>query len=141
MHALNRLIDLALEEDIGTGDITTETLIPADAEGDAALIAKEHLVLAGIPVAQAVFKRLDPTIAFPEQLADGRSDLQTRLVFKVMPNGEIRDLFFADRSGNSHFDESAFRAVMKSDPVDPHPESVSEPYVQMGLRFTPEGIQ
>ena len=79
--------------------------------------------------------------AFPEQLADGRSDLQTLLVFKVMPNGEIKDLFFTDRSGNSHFDESAFRAVMKSDPVDPHPKSVSEPYVQMGLRFTPEGIQ
>ncbi len=79
--------------------------------------------------------------AFPEQLAEGRSDLQTLIVFKVMPNGEIKDLFFTDRSGNSHFDESAFRAVMKSDPVDPHPKSVSEPYVQMGLRFTPEGIQ
>ena len=65
MHALNRLIDLALEEDIGTGDITTETLIPADVEGDAVLIAKEDLVLAGISVAQAVFKRLDPTITFP----------------------------------------------------------------------------
>jgi colicin import membrane protein len=79
--------------------------------------------------------------AFPEQLADGRSDLQTLIIFKVMPNGEIRDLIFTDRSGNSHFDESAFRAVMKSDPVDPHPRSVSEAYVQMGLRFTPEGIQ
>ena len=79
--------------------------------------------------------------AFPEQLAEGRSDLQTLLIFKVMPNGKITDLIFTDRSGNSHFDESAFRAVMKSDPVDPHPKSVSEPYVQMGLRFTPEGIQ
>jgi len=79
--------------------------------------------------------------AFPEQLTDGRSELQTLLVFKVMPNGDIKDLFFTDRSGNSHFDESAFRAVMKADPVDPHPGAVSEPYVQMGLRFTPEGIQ
>ncbi len=79
--------------------------------------------------------------AFPDQLADGRSDLQTLLVFKVMPNGEIKDLFFTDRSGNSHFDESAFRAVMKANPVDPHPRSVSRAYVQMGLRFTPEGIQ
>jgi colicin import membrane protein len=79
--------------------------------------------------------------AFPDQLAGGRSDLQTLLVFKVMPNGEIKDLFFTDRSGNSHFDESAFRAVMKADPVNPHPKSVSQPYVQMGLRFTPEGIQ
>ena len=79
--------------------------------------------------------------AFPEQLADGRTDLQTLLVFKVMPGGEIKDLFFTDRSGNSHFDESAYRAVMKSDPVIPHPRSISKPYVQMGLRFTPEGIQ
>ena len=79
--------------------------------------------------------------AFPDQLAGGRSDLQTLLVFKVMPNGEIKDLFFTDRSGNSHFDESAFRAVMKANPVNPHPKSISRAYVQMGLRFTPEGIQ
>ena len=79
--------------------------------------------------------------AFPDQLADGQSDLQTLLVFKVLPNGEIMDLFFTDRSGNSHFDESAFRAVMKANPVDPHPGAISQPYVQMGLRFTPEGIQ
>ena len=79
--------------------------------------------------------------AFPEQLASGRSDLQTLLVFKVMPNGEIRDLFFTDRSGNTHFDESAYRAVMKSNPVDPHPAGIIRPYVQMGLRFTPEGVK
>ena len=79
--------------------------------------------------------------AFPEQLAGGRSDLQTLLVFKVMPNGEIRDLFFTDRSGNSHFDESAYRAVMKANPVDSHPAGIIRPYVQMGLRFTPEGVK
>jgi len=79
--------------------------------------------------------------AFPEQLAGGRKDLQTLLVFKVMPNGEIRDLFFTDRSGNTHLDESAFRAIMKTNPVDPHPSGIIRPYVQMGLRFTPEGIK
>jgi len=79
--------------------------------------------------------------AFPEQLAGGRHDLQTMLVFKIMPNGEIRDLFFTDRSGNTHFDESAFRAIMKANPVDPHPAAIIRPYVQMGLRFTPEGVK
>lgn len=79
--------------------------------------------------------------AFPDQLADGRTDLQTLLIFNVMPNGEITDVFFTDRSGNRHFDESAYRAVMKSNPVDPHPKGVSKPFVQMGLRFTPEGIK
>ncbi|MCG6910954.1 MAG: TonB family protein [Deltaproteobacteria bacterium] len=79
--------------------------------------------------------------AFPDQLAEGRNDLQTMLVFKVMPNGEIRDVFFTDRSGNNNFDESAYRAIMKSNPVDPHPPGIIRPYVQMGLRFTPEGIK
>jgi colicin import membrane protein len=79
--------------------------------------------------------------AFPDQLAEGRTDLQTLLIFNVMPNGEIKDLFFTDRSGNKHFDESAYRAVMKSNPVAPHPRGISEPFVQMGLRFTPEGIR
>ncbi len=79
--------------------------------------------------------------AFPDQLAAGRSDLQTLLVFKVMPNGEIRDLFFTDRSGNTHFDDSAYRAVKKTTPVDPHPAGIIRPYVQMGLRFTPEGVK
>ena len=71
MPHLNRLIDLALEEDIGTGDITTETLIPADAEGRAEIVAKEPLVLAGLAVAQAVFRRLDPTLNFEAACADG----------------------------------------------------------------------
>ena len=79
--------------------------------------------------------------AFPDQLAGGRTDLQTLMVFKVMPNGEIRDLFFTDRSGNTHFDESAYRAIMKANPVDPHPAGIIRPYVQMGLRFTPEGVK
>ena len=79
--------------------------------------------------------------AFPDQLAGGRTDLQTMLVFKVMPNGEIKDVFFTDRSGNKHLDESAYRAVMKSNPVDPHPKGVSKAFVEIGLRFTPEGVQ
>ena len=79
--------------------------------------------------------------AFPDQFAEDAADLQTMLVFKILPNGEITDLFFTDRSGNKYFDESAYRAVMKSNPVSPHPKGLSEPYVQMGLRFTPEGIK
>ncbi|MBT8370787.1 MAG: energy transducer TonB, partial [Deltaproteobacteria bacterium] len=75
------------------------------------------------------------------QLADGRSDLATWLIFKVMPDGEIKDLIITERSGNSHLDESAYRAVMKANPVIPHPKSVSKQYVQIGIRFTPEGIQ
>ncbi len=71
MLHLNHLIDLALEEDIGTGDITTESLIPADAEGQAEIVAKEPLVVAGLAVARAVFLRLDPTLTFETACGDG----------------------------------------------------------------------
>lgn len=79
--------------------------------------------------------------AFSTQLAGSAAELKASLVFKVMPNGEIRDVFFTDRSGNRYLDESAYKAIMKSNPVKPHPPGVILPFVQVGLRFTPEGIQ
>ena len=47
---LDRLIDLALEEDIGPGDVTTQALIPPDLQGEAHIRAKAALVVAGLPV-------------------------------------------------------------------------------------------
>ncbi len=79
--------------------------------------------------------------AFSEQLAGSTKGLQASLVFNIMPNGEIRDLWFTDRSGNKYLDESAYKAVMKSNPVAPHPVGVYKPFVQIGLRFTPEGVK
>lgn len=96
MHALNRLIDLALEEDIGTGDITTETLIPANAEGEAVIIAKEPLVLAGMPVAQAVFRCLDPAMTFSEALSDGASVAPGSCVLKI--TGRLQPLLTGERT-------------------------------------------
>lgn len=79
--------------------------------------------------------------AFSEQMARLGPNLKASLVFKVMPNGEIEDVFFTDRSGNRYLDESAFKAIMKSNPVKPHPPGLLSPYVSVGLRFTPEGIR
>ena len=96
IHTLNRLIDLALEEDIGTGDITTETLIPASAEGEAVIIAKEPLVLAGMPLAQAVFRRLDPTIMFSEELSEGASVTPQTCILKIQ--GRLQPLLTGERT-------------------------------------------
>jgi colicin import membrane protein len=59
--------------------------------------------------------------AFNEQLAGDDQSLVAAIVFKVMPDGEIRDIFFTDRSGNTYLDESAYKAIVKSNPVDSHP--------------------
>jgi colicin import membrane protein len=79
--------------------------------------------------------------AFAEQLSGGGRKLMASIAFKVMPDGNIVDIFFTDRSGNQHLDDSAFKAIKKSSPVKPHPEKLSRPYVEMGLRFTPEGVR
>ncbi|MBC2712268.1 MAG: TonB C-terminal domain-containing protein [Desulfosarcina sp.] len=79
--------------------------------------------------------------AFNEQLAGGDHSLVAAIVFKVMPDGEIRDIFFTDRSGNAYLDESAYKAIVKSNPVDSHPSGLVQPYVVMAIRFTPQGIR
>lgn len=79
--------------------------------------------------------------AFAGQLSGGGNKIMASIAFKVMPDGEIRDIFFTDRSGNQHLDDSAYKAIVKTSPVKPHPEKLSRSYVEMGLRFTPEGVR
>lgn len=79
--------------------------------------------------------------AFSEQLAGGEKGLVASLVFKVMPDGRIEDIFFTDRSSNQYLNDSAYKAIVKSSPVKPLPDKLNRPYVEMGLRFTPKGIQ
>ncbi len=79
--------------------------------------------------------------AFNEQMAGGDQSLVAAIVFKVMPDGEIRDIFFTDRSGNTYLDESAYKAIVKSNPADSHPNGLNQPYVVMAIRFTPQGIR
>ncbi len=79
--------------------------------------------------------------AFSEQLAGDGKALQASLVFRVLPSGEITDIRFTERSGNSYLDESAYKAIVKASPVSPHPDGVRVPYVTVALRFTPQGIR
>lgn len=88
-----------------------------------------------------IAQRVQKNWAFSEQLAGPDKNLMASLVFKVMPNGEIRDIFFIDRSGNEYLDDSAYRAVSKTNPAPPHPKGLVESFVDVGLRFTPEGIR
>ena len=62
-------------------------------------------------------------------------------VFMVLPSGEVTDIRFTERSGNSYLDESAYKADVKASPVSPHPQGIRELYVTVALRFTPQGIR
>lgn len=68
---VDKLIDLAIAEDIGSGDITTDSLVPSDLAGKAVILAKEPLVLAGLETARQVFARFDEQTVFKATKADG----------------------------------------------------------------------
>jgi len=88
-----------------------------------------------------VASQVERNWAFSPQLAGGDKNLKVGLVFKVMPNGEITDVRYTERSNNSYLDESAYKAIVKSSPVAPHPPSVKAPFVTVAIRFTPEGMR
>jgi colicin import membrane protein len=88
-----------------------------------------------------VASQVERNWAFSPQLAGGDKNLKVGLVFKVMPNGEISDIRYTERSNNTYLDDSAYKAIVKSSPVAPHPPSVKAPFVTVAIRFTPEGLR
>ena len=75
---------------------------------------------------------------FSEKLAGETKGLESRLVIKIMPDGTITDVWFEKRSGNAYLDNSAYKTVMKSNPLPPLPEGM--PYYHLVLGFTPSGL-
>jgi nicotinate-nucleotide pyrophosphorylase (carboxylating) len=67
----DRIIRLALDEDIGSGDVTTSAVIPPAAWGRASLLTRERVVLAGLPIFKRVFTLLEPEIRFAGSFEDG----------------------------------------------------------------------
>lgn len=75
---------------------------------------------------------------FSEKLAGETKGLESRLVIKIMPDGTITDVWFEKRSGNSYLDNSAYKTIMKSNPLPPLPDGL--PYYHLVLGFTPSGL-
>lgn len=71
MFQLNKLIENALAEDIGTGDITTNSTIPVNSTAKAIIYAKEPGIIAGVMVAEKVFSQLSPNLKFHPKVQDG----------------------------------------------------------------------
>jgi nicotinate-nucleotide pyrophosphorylase (carboxylating) len=66
-----RLIRSAIEEDLAAGDVTTDAIIAPELRGQAVLLAREELVLAGLPVFKKVFLELSPEIKFRDYFSEG----------------------------------------------------------------------
>jgi nicotinate-nucleotide pyrophosphorylase (carboxylating) len=94
--AVEALIALALEEDLGRGDVTSEAIFDAEARTAGKIIAKEPLTVAGVDVAAAVFARVDGATKLTVHAADGARVEKGAVVLTV--EGRTRSLLSAERT-------------------------------------------
>lgn len=83
MNTIENIIKLALFEDSGLGDITTECIVSKSLSGIGVIVAKESFILAGIEVAKRVFKLLDPDCEPNSSFSDGDQIQKGEIFFKV----------------------------------------------------------
>ncbi len=92
---VERVVRLALDEDVARGDITTEACIAKDARGVARVCAREAIVVAGGPIAVEVFRQVDPDVRVTTRIADGERAARGDVVAVV--EGSARSLLVGER--------------------------------------------
>lgn len=96
MNSTEHLIKIALKEDIGSGDITTDNLVDPDLEGKGVIIAKEPFIIAGLDVACQVFKHLNANVIFIPVYIDGNLVKEGETIATV--EGKLRALLLGERT-------------------------------------------
>ncbi|MCM1318816.1 MAG: carboxylating nicotinate-nucleotide diphosphorylase [Muribaculaceae bacterium] len=93
---IDELLDLAFAEDIGDGDHTTLSTIPAEACGKSRLLIKEEGILSGVNVARRVLEKIDPELKMETFIEDGAHVVPGDVAFTV--EGSVRSLLIAERT-------------------------------------------
>ena len=93
---VRRLIETALEEDVGAGDATVLATIPAKATGKARILAREDLICAGLPMAERVFRALDPEMKIELRVQEG--DLVSKGQVLLHLDGKARAILTGERA-------------------------------------------
>ena len=94
--SVSTLIDLAIEEDLGRGDATTDSTVPAETAGEAIVIARADLVVAGVDVAAAVFQRISSELEIEASCKDGANCKSGDRILKV--SGPARAILKGERT-------------------------------------------
>ncbi|AGK99876.1 carboxylating nicotinate-nucleotide diphosphorylase [Desulfoscipio gibsoniae] len=92
---LNEIIDRALAEDIGPGDLTTNSIVPGDINVVGYIKAKQNGVIAGLSVARAVFRRLDADLQYIPLVAEGARVSAGDVLVQL--NGRARTVLTGER--------------------------------------------
>ncbi|MBN2664827.1 MAG: carboxylating nicotinate-nucleotide diphosphorylase, partial [Bacteroidales bacterium] len=95
MISISEIIDLAIREDLGDGDHTTLSTIPANAEGSATLFSKDEGILAGVQIAKTVFEKIDSSLKLEVFMNDGDKIKKGDKIFTV--SGKAQSILQAER--------------------------------------------
>ena len=82
-NLINKLLDLGIEEDINTGDITTESIIPESMHATATMTAKQDGVISGLEIVKMVYDRFQNDVVFTPYYKDGDSVKKGDVILKV----------------------------------------------------------
>jgi nicotinate-nucleotide pyrophosphorylase (carboxylating) len=93
---LERLIDLALEEDLGPGDLTTDSVVDRGTDGKAQLITREKIILAGLNVFKMVFTKVDPRISFEDLFREGEKVSAGEIICHI--SGPLNSILKSERT-------------------------------------------
>jgi nicotinate-nucleotide pyrophosphorylase (carboxylating) len=96
VDTLERVVEAALAEDVGQGDVTTDSTVAPDAQGAAELVTRAPGVVAGLDAVEAVFRALDPGIVF-EPLVDEGTTLATPVAVARV-SGPLRAILTGERT-------------------------------------------
>ena len=92
---IRRAVQIALAEDIGSGDVTTLSIVPEDAKAKAVMRAREHLVVSGLSLAETTFRELDSDLHIFYAAQDGERAAPGAVLLRI--EGSARPILTAER--------------------------------------------
>lgn len=93
---IRKIVENAIEEDMGSGDITTEATIPEGHISTALIFAKEDFIVCGLDVAEEVFRQIDAGIKFSKRKKDGDSAAKNEILAQI--SGRTRAILTGERT-------------------------------------------
>src|SRR4051812_28953605 len=91
---IQKAVHAALEEDVGSGDVTTLSTVPEAAQARALMVAREPLTLAGVEFAIQTFKALSATLVIKQEMEDGQRAVRGQTILSVQ--GAARAILTAE---------------------------------------------
>ncbi|MEN6321441.1 MAG: carboxylating nicotinate-nucleotide diphosphorylase [Syntrophaceae bacterium] len=115
-HIIRKVLQLAFEEDIGTGDVTTQAALTGEEIGKASAVAKGDVVVAGIDVFQEAFLFVDQTIQFIGYCKDGQCVQKGHILAEIA--GNLSSILTAERVALNLFQRMCGIATLTRKYVD-----------------------